>query len=54
MNKFIMWSFPLIVLTVMLTATVSKPVMPHIRLVPFPHNPDHIEIEFVNHFTPLF
>lgn len=30
MNKFIMWSFPLIVICVFLTRGVSKPDMPHI------------------------
>ena len=31
-DSFIVWSFPLIVLTIFLLATVSKPEMPHIQL----------------------
>ena len=32
MDKFIMWSFPLIVITIFLLQTVSKPDMPHIHI----------------------
>jgi hypothetical protein len=31
-DDFILWSFPLIVLTVFLLATVSKPEMPHLNI----------------------
>jgi hypothetical protein len=39
MDKFIMWSFPLIVITIFLLQTVSKPDMPHI----------HIELRQIDH-----
>jgi hypothetical protein len=36
MNKFLLWTFPLIVVTVYLLATVSKPDMPQHFSLPEP------------------